>query len=80
MDLNEKRVGEVLLSRALIMDISREDYAELMKDLFIMEAQYHWWLRSWRYIAICDQFDELAEGEAPPRYLYNVETERWERA
>lgn len=63
-----KRVGLIKITDDLIEENPNGVMKYLMSQIIVIRAEHILWNRTVEYIALCEQFDEVGEGEVLPEY------------
>lgn len=66
--MKNRRIGKFRISRDLIED-SPQAVRELMGRCIVIQAMYSFAIDDVEYIALCDDFDEIDEGDFPLEYI-----------
>ncbi len=73
----KKRRGIVHLTNELAQDVATDEWAEMMRDIFIVHASKDYSSNCVVYICQSPKFRELGEGVGAPTYIFNSEKKEW---
>ena len=69
MRYNLKRLGEFFINKSFLEDYP-EQTMQVFKKCIIVQAQYDYASDAIKYVALCDEFQEIDRGMIPPVYRW----------
>ena len=71
--MKTRKIGEFILSHEILEIGDKETLKKIFGKMIILRAESHYDLKAIKYIAYCDEFDEIQETESIPYYQIKIE-------
>lgn len=70
----KKRIGKIFISSELIKNMNINEMLKVTSKFVVIRCEHLYCKNEFEYIAICPEFDEIEEYEAPPTYYVECKT------